>query len=395
MIRVLFISHAVEFAGAEIALIRFIALLDRTRFEPILLLPRAGDLHALIGDIPHVQVYYEPTLETEWDSPEILAQVAPICALMEAVRPGLIVVNTNTIPQAVMAGLLTDIPLMVHLHAFIINEQFEMLPKGTRFADELWLPLADHIIACSEWVADRYAPLLRRTIDVVPNTVLSAEPADYPSTGTPLIVMLASLEDNKRPHIFIEVAALLRRKYPRLRFQCRLYGEGTPEYTEILRQQIRRLRLGTVFTIHARTADTAAIYRASAAVFVPSAVEAFSMVAAEAAAHRRPVVATRCGGPESIIIDGETGYLVEVDDTGGAADRIAALLSNPALAAEMGKKARARFEREYAPPVVTAQYEAAIACAIAAAPENRMRRQWGRSIVRYFVEPSANADTAS
>src|SRR5215216_1593902 len=160
MYRVLFISHAVELAGAEIALVRLITLLDRERFEPILLLPRRGDLDALIGDIPVQQVYFEPILETDWTQRGILQQIQPLHTAIMEYQPDLVVVNTNTVPQALIATLMTDIPLMVHLHAFIIKEQFEAQPASARFADELWLPFADHIIACSEWVAERYRTLL-------------------------------------------------------------------------------------------------------------------------------------------------------------------------------------------------------------------------------------------
>ena len=42
--------------------------------------------------------------------------------------------------------------------------------------------------------------------------------------------------------------------------------------------------------------------------------ESFSMTCLEAAFYGTPVIATRCGGPEEIIEDGQTGILVPVKD---------------------------------------------------------------------------------
>ena len=42
----------------------------------------------------------------------------------------------------------------------------------------------------------------------------------------------------------------------------------------------------------------------------------------EAAACRCPIVSTKCGGPEDYVVDGETGFLVEVGDARGMSESI-------------------------------------------------------------------------
>ncbi len=60
---------------------------------------------------------------------------------------------------------------------------------------------------------------------------------------------------------------------------------------------------------------------------LPSRAETFGVVAAEALASGKPVVVTRCGGPEDFVTD-ETGILVPVDDDQALADAIGKVCSN-------------------------------------------------------------------
>jgi glycosyltransferase involved in cell wall biosynthesis len=62
----------------------------------------------------------------------------------------------------------------------------------------------------------------------------------------------------------------------------------------------------------------------------------------EAMATGIPVIATRSGGTPELIIDGETGLLVERDDASALAKAILRLLSDEELRKSMGKAARKR-----------------------------------------------------
>lgn len=70
------------------------------------------------------------------------------------------------------------------------------------------------------------------------------------------------------------------------------------------------------------------------------AQEAFGLVFVEAAAAGLPVIASRVGGIEDIIIEGETGYLVDQKDYEGISDKILLLMDNSVLRKRMGKNAQ-------------------------------------------------------
>jgi alpha-maltose-1-phosphate synthase len=99
-----------------------------------------------------------------------------------------------------------------------------------------------------------------------------------------------------------------------------------------------------------------------AAVFVcPSVYEPFGLVILEAMACETPVVASRVGGIPEIVIEGETGYLVDFDPadldtfTSGLAGRIEELLKDPTLAARMGKAGRGRVLQHFGWPAIASQ----------------------------------------
>jgi D-inositol-3-phosphate glycosyltransferase len=72
------------------------------------------------------------------------------------------------------------------------------------------------------------------------------------------------------------------------------------------------------------------LYYSAADVFVlPSYCESFGLVALESLACGTPVVATKVGGIESIIHEGQNGHLVKGDVPRSIANKIALLLSNP------------------------------------------------------------------
>jgi glycosyltransferase involved in cell wall biosynthesis len=74
----------------------------------------------------------------------------------------------------------------------------------------------------------------------------------------------------------------------------------------------------------------------------PSLVETFGMPIVEAMATGLPVVGSLTGGIPEIIVDGQTGILVERENPSALADALVWLLDNPALAIEMGRTGRRR-----------------------------------------------------
>lgn len=109
-------------------------------------------------------------------------------------------------------------------------------------------------------------------------------------------------------------------------------------------------------------AELVAILDAATVFVTPSIYEPLGIVNLEAMAVNLPVVGTATGGIPDVIVDGETGYLVPIeqkqDGTGtplnpkqfhaDLAERLTKLLENPELAAKMGQAGRRRAEEQFA-----------------------------------------------
>lgn len=75
--------------------------------------------------------------------------------------------------------------------------------------------------------------------------------------------------------------------------------------------------------------------------------EGFSNTILEYMSYGKPVVATRVGGNQEAVLDGETGYLVPWNDHAAMADALLALIRHPEKRFEMGRLGRNRVESEY------------------------------------------------
>jgi glycosyltransferase involved in cell wall biosynthesis len=80
---------------------------------------------------------------------------------------------------------------------------------------------------------------------------------------------------------------------------------------------------------------------------ISSLSEGSSVVAMEAMALAKPVVATAVGGVPEVVADGQTGILVQPGDPAGLAAAVVEVLSDAARAEEMGERGRQRAAAQF------------------------------------------------
>ena len=133
------------------------------------------------------------------------------------------------------------------------------------------------------------------------------------------------------------VVATLRQLQARgLAHKALIVGDG-PD-----RAMLEKALPAAVFTGFLQGNDLAEAYAASDVFLFPSETETFGNVTLEAMASGLPCICANATGSRSLVIDGETGFIVAPRDADGFATRIAELGSDKALQTRMGAAARTR-----------------------------------------------------
>jgi glycosyltransferase involved in cell wall biosynthesis len=138
------------------------------------------------------------------------------------------------------------------------------------------------------------------------------------------IVSIGALVDGKRIRNGIDAIAALPAK---LRHSICYHVVGDGPERRALEAQARHLGLDVVFHGSKCHDDAMQILADADLLLHPSAYETFGIVLAEAMAVGLPVIATCCGGPESIVTS-DTGVLVPIDDINALTSAIEAMIAD-------------------------------------------------------------------
>lgn len=229
--------------------------------------------------------------------------------------------------------------------------------KFPRRLADFWLgrayAVSDRIVAVSDHIRALLpaSPKVVRIYDPVPP---SAPDPSLPAEGEEAkIVCVANYTRGKGQEHAIAAFALIAADFPGA--QLHFYGGDlgiarNQRFRAELEQQARRAGVGDRVHFHAFVEDVGAVLDGAALALNLSESESFSFTCLEASLSARPVIATRSGGPEEIVVDGVTGCLVARGDVRAVAGAMARLLRDRDRAAEMGQAGaahvRARFSSE-------------------------------------------------
>jgi glycosyltransferase involved in cell wall biosynthesis len=211
---------------------------------------------------------------------------------------------------------------------------------------------ADLVICISQHSRDQLAalsgPLPEGRVQILKLGVdLTRMPYREPAAhADPLRVLnVAQLVPRKGQAIILE--ALKQLAGDGVRFRLTLVGAG--EDRERLEALARELGIAAHVDFKGALGqdEVLAAYRDADAFCLTSYAEGLPVVLMEAMASGVPVVATRVAGTPELVEDGASGLLVDTDRADQVAAALARLAAEPALRAELARRARARIEDEH------------------------------------------------
>jgi glycosyltransferase involved in cell wall biosynthesis len=356
-LRIAFLTPSLDVGGAERKMILLAERLDRDRYQTeFVLLMHAGALGpAAEATGSRIRVLGWPSrhgrlhrLRWGWD-------VARLGPQLRAGHYDIIhALLFNAAALAALTQRLSGTPILIAGRERM-DDYKERFGPLDRFLDGQARRSSDVVVAASEAVRDdviRHEHIEPAKTRVIRNGVVLPPPmppsersairAAWGFGPDDLVVgCVANYKPAKGLELLLRVAADLRSKAPHLRLV--LVGEG--ELRPTLERMIADLHVGDIVRLHGRELDARRLYGAFDIYAHASESEGGPNAAIEAAAAGRPIVATGAGGTREVVIDGEGGLLVAINDEAAFSAALMRMLSDGEMRKTFGAAARDRAER--------------------------------------------------
>ena len=256
------------------------------------------------------------------------------------------------------------VPLVTIVHGLEVTRTMPALKR--RWLTKT-LNACDLVVAVSEFTRERVVAvhdLAPEKIVVLPDGV---DPARFfPAADTAalrrrfglqnekVILTLARVIERKGHDQVLKALPAVKRSVPAVKYL--ICGPWEDDYYRFLQELVAGLGLqnDVVFTGYVPADEMNLFYSLCDVYIMPSRelvnrgdTEGFGITFLEANACAKPVIGSRSGGVVDAVVDGETGFLVEPENTDEIARKLILLLTDAELARRLGAQGRERILRQY------------------------------------------------
>ncbi|MBN1527382.1 MAG: glycosyltransferase [Candidatus Omnitrophica bacterium] len=349
---ILYLHETSRIAGAEYSLLNLVKNIDKTRFDPIFVLPEPGPLSEELAKAG-IEVLFIPF-------PKVRALAGVFRAFKKLARvvkeKDIRIIHSNSIRTHLYgsaAGREARVPVVWHERNLIANELIDP-ERSLSF-------LPDRIICNSGAIARRFMRrgALPAKVTVVHNGVDTGlfSPSvngqkvreGFGVKADETVVGIASRFHRSKGHeTFFEAAKILLRDMPQRRLKFLVAGGAVFDTDK--EREARLKDLAAVFPLNEAVVftglrkDMPEVYAATDLFVLASDAEACGRVIIEAMASGKPVVGTDSGGTPEIIEDGVSGILVAPGKPKAMAEALAMLINDRSKRTAMGLAGRKRAE---------------------------------------------------
>lgn len=251
--------------------------------------------------------------------------------------------NTLMQHEPAVAARRYGLPVLVHVREALESDPAlcELLGTSAEAMKQRVAKMADVVVVNSDYMFRHWQPFVSGSLFRVYNTV-AMEPLlalNVPAPGKYMRVgMLSSNLPKKGIEDFERLAAIMEQHDPSLEFW--LYGLHTPYVDQVLERQARGLAPRNLKYGGYVYQPSEAIDKIEVLVSLSSFAESFGRTVLEAMAAARPVIVYDHGALSELVVDGETGFLVEKGDLVEISKKLFLLKNNPSIYKIMADKAR-------------------------------------------------------
>jgi glycosyltransferase involved in cell wall biosynthesis len=366
----LFIHGSADLYGSAKILLQIVKVCVREKEDVVVILPHHGTLVKELEDLGiDVCIVNVGVLRRRYFTPwGILGRVMlwlsatyKITRLIKRYSVSTIYINSANVILGPILKWLTGLPLIWHLHEIVEN------PSILKYFLVRLIEKSNQVIAVSDATRDFWMKQSTKlNIHLLHNGIptsdfkhaVSLNDSEFPFTlkntnNAILIAMVGRVQPWKGQAYFLNIMKSFfdEMKVSELNVYAIMVGDAYPGYEYYvaeLKQSIVDNELGDkVFYIGYRR-DIPAILASIDLLVLPSLLpDPLPTVVLEAMASGKPVLATLQGGASEMILEGETGAFMPLDDHKKAAETLRSLLLNTEKMREMGQKGNQRVNEYF------------------------------------------------
>lgn len=361
MINVALMSHSPWLAGAERMLFNLALILKTSKkYNPIVYIPKGPckDLEKICLDYDIEYRYIEKNTlyifvsDKQEFSKELLNSIEDTKKQIINDNIQLIVNNTATSVMANLIAAELGIPIIGWIHGVLDSSLIpsEYNCEDRLFFDRVFIELSDKVLCCSEWTKKYYNRFNEDKIETLHNWTQEAK--EYKEIiQDNVFTCLNTFDEHKGIFVLLEAASILKKS--NIDFKVVFYGDGSKEMKEKINKYIIKNDLSKEVVVNKRTNDISSVYSGTTCLIQPSFIEPFGMTIIEAMAHKRPVIVTKSGGPEEIVKDKNTGFLIKRDDPYELAEKMKYIIKNKEESIQMGENGYKIYNEKFSENVAS------------------------------------------
>lgn len=240
-----------------------------------------------------------------------------------------------------------------------VHDEHAALPRDKAFIQRV-APKVKKYIAVSEFIKRdlEQCGVNSSDIDVVYNAINNVPNGkkEYMPDGVLRIGIVGQIVEKKGHRDLIRALGQLREK---IDFHLYISGTGEEAFSSSLKQEIINACIESRVTWRGYVPDKADVYNQLDVVVVPSRIEPFGLVAAEAGMYYCPAIVANTGGLTEIVADGVSGYVFPKENVASLADKLMKIY-NPDILRRMGTEGRRLVEGRFGQSIFREQVVASI-----------------------------------